>query len=244
MTNIETQPLKPFEFSVLKLLKVVVVICLLCALAPPAIPRAPNESSERKCMNNLTRIGIALSNYHDLHGCFPAPFSVDASGKPLHSWRVAIEPFLRSSDVHSTFNYTLPWNDPKNLKASLPYAHCFACPSARQPFFGGVFTNYVMVVGQKRSASSDPLHAIIVVEIADSDIHWTEPRDLSFNEMSFTINDKTKPSISSHHFHGAMVLYTDGGVPYLDESIRPDELKAMLTQNLEDASGRPYSSVR
>jgi prepilin-type processing-associated H-X9-DG protein len=185
-------------------------------------------------------IGLALHEYHDIHGCFPAPFSVDANGKPLHSWRVAMLPFMASTTFDSTFDYTVAWNHPKNVKVSARWSHLFQCPSARQPA-GTAFTNYVMVLGQKRTAQSgqvDHPPAIIVVEIVNSDIHWTEPRDLNFDEMSFTINDKTKPSISSHHVHRAMVLYADGHVEWLHESTDPDELKKLLTENLEDASGR------
>jgi len=105
-----------------------------------------------------------------------------------------------------------------------------------------------MIVGQERRTPSGQEvsfdkhpDAIIVVEIADSDIHWTEPRDLNFDEMSIQINDKSKPSISSHHVHGAMVCYADGSVHFLDESTDPEELRKLLTENLEDASGRSKS---
>jgi hypothetical protein len=235
------QPPKPFQFSVLKLLGFVGVLCVGFALISLALStiRATIDAGKRNtCGNNLTNIGIALQNYHDAYGCFPAPFSVDAGGKPLHSWRVAIEPFMGAvSNFHSTFDFTLPWNDPKNLKVSTPNtAYGFTCPGTRSAPGSG-FTNYVMVVGQKRVGSGTK-EAIIVVEIADSDIHWTEPRDLNFNEMSFQVNDGSKPSISSHHPPGALVLYANGHVRWLDESTDPDELKKLLTENLEDASGR------
>jgi len=217
---------------------------ILAILSLLVLQAARQEARRDGCRNNLKMIGMALHDYHDAYGCFPAPFSVDAGGKPLHSWRVAIEPFRGViTNFQSTFDFTLPWNHPKNLKVSIPNtAYGFTCPGTRSPPGSG-FTNYVMVVGQKRTASSgttkDHPDAIIVVEIADSDIHWTEPRDLNFDEMSFTINDKTKPSISSHHHaHGAMVLFADGSVRFLDEATDPDELKKLLTENLEEASGR------
>jgi hypothetical protein len=227
---------KPFQFSVLKLLGCVGGLCVLFALVVPAFEPSGEANRRHACTNNLKQIGIALQNYHDVHGCFPAPFSVDANGKPLHSWRVAIEPFMGSSSFGGTFDQALPWDNPKNLQASAPWSHLFQCPSARHPKGSG-FTNYVMVVGQSREGSGTK-EAIIVVEIADSDINWTEPRDLNFDEMSFKINDKSNPSISSHHAHGALAVFADGSVHFLDEAIEPDELKKLLTKNLEDASGR------
>jgi len=233
MIAIPNQPPKPFQFSLRKLLGCVGVLCVVFALAS-LVSQAQDAARRATCQNNLKQIGLALHEYHDAYGCFPAAFSVDASSKPLHSWRVVILNFLISSKFSSTFDYTLPWNHPKNLKASAPWSHPFQCPSA-PPLKGSGFTNYVMVVGQKGNA--DP-PAIIVVEIADSDIHWTEPRDLDFDEMNFKINDPSKPSISSHHAHGAMVFYADGSVHFMDESTNPDELRKLLTENLEDASGR------
>jgi hypothetical protein len=236
------QPRKPFQFSVRGLLGFVAATCIIGALLFPAIQSAREAAWRPACMNNLKQIGIALHNYHDVFDCFPPPFSTDASGKPLHSWRVAIETYVESNNFSITFDYSLPWDNPKNLKASGPYARCFTCPSSRKPGGSG-FTNYVMVVGQKRAAPSDQTkehaNAIIVVEISDSDIHWTEPGDLNFDEMSFQINDGSKPSISSHHVHGAMVLYADASVHFLNESIDAEELKKLLTENLDDASALP-----
>ncbi len=234
---------KPFQFSVRGLLRFVGVLCIVCALLFPTFRAAQEAKRRQQCTTNIKQIANALYLYHGHYGSFPAPFSVDASGKPLHSWRVFIEHFQNTS-FNSTFDYSLPWNHPKNLKASRPHGSCFTCPSAGNTAGSG-FTNYVMVVGQKRRAPSGKEYssdnypdAIIVVEIADSDIHWTEPRDLTFDEMSLKINDRSRPSISSHHPHGAFVIYADTGPRFLDESTDPDELRKLLTENLEDASGQ------
>ena len=46
--------------------------------------------------------------------------------------------------------------------------------------------------------------------------------------MSFRINDKSRPSVSSHHVRGAMVLFADGRVELLDESTSPEKLRELL----------------
>jgi len=242
------QPLRPkrFQFSMRQMLRFVGVLCVLCALCASLlsfIRWITDEGMRNQCGNNLKLIGMALRGYHEVYGCFPAPYSVDDSGRPLHSWRVAIEPFrARSTIFQSSFDFTLSWSHPKNLKVSTPIAdYGFTCPASRSPPGSG-FTNYVMVVGQKRRAqvrnTEENPDAIFVVEIADSNIHWTEPRDLNFDEMSFRVNDYSEPSISSRHRHGAMVIYADGRVHFLDESTNPDELEYLLTENLDDASAR------
>ncbi len=42
-------------------------------------------------------------------------------------------------------------------------------------------------------------NTLSVVETIGADYLWIEPRDLSTETMSFTINDPSRPSISSHH---------------------------------------------
>jgi hypothetical protein len=58
--------------------------------------------------------------------------------------------------------------------------------------------------------------------------------------MSFQINDRSKPSISGKHPHKgrdlAAVLFVDSTVKLLDESTKPEELRAMLTTSAGDDS--------
>lgn len=102
-----------------------------------------------------------------------------------------------------------------------------------------------MIVGSRAASPSGertslgqitdgPANTIIVAEIADSDIFWSEPRDLTIDEMSFQINDKSKSGKSSHHSQGAMAVFADGTVKFLDESLKPETVRAMLTRAAGD----------
>ena len=69
-------------------------------------------------------------------------------------------------------------------------------------------------------------NTIMVVEVAESGIQWTEPRDLEFEKMSCRINDPSQPSISSHHPSGAMVLFADGSAHFLSNDTDPAVVSA------------------
>ena len=77
--------------------------------------------------------------------------------------------------------------------------------------------------------SFDDKSAVIVIEIADSDIHWMEPRDVLLSELSMKINDRSKRSLSSYH-GGACVVHADGTVEILDEATTEERVRELLTQ--------------
>ena len=49
-------------------------------------------------------------------GAFPAAYVADENGRPMHSWRVALLPFLEQSDLYSQYNFNEPWDSPENLR--------------------------------------------------------------------------------------------------------------------------------
>ena len=78
--------------------------------------------------------------------------------------------------------------------------------------------------------------------MANSDIHWMEPKDLSFADMDFHINGKPGNSISSghvsgaavvfandHEARGANVVFVNGVQPYLRRNLPPEAVRALLT---------------
>ncbi|HQU43924.1 MAG: hypothetical protein B7Z73_12760 [Planctomycetia bacterium 21-64-5] len=254
MSNRSSKPLVPAPGTPLRFsLRGLLLFVLLCSVAfgllfrflLPAVRSAQEAARRGVCAGHLKQIGLALQNYHDVHGCFPSPYIADAQGKPMHSWRVAITPYIESGPFYQQYDLSRPWDAPGNLALTRAWWHDFyACPSAN-PQPGAGFTNYVMVVGPSAAAragewrsldqiTDGPAKTVLVAEIADSDIFWAEPRDLSVDEMSLRINDKSKPSISSHHPHGAMALFADGSIKLLDESTTSAELRAMLTSAADD----------
>ena len=101
-------------------------------------------------------------------------------------------------------------------------------------------TNIVAIVGPETAFPgsnstrvedfADGLDKTILAEITASDICWLEPRDLRVEEMSFTVNDTQKPSISSSRRRGPYVVFADSIHTYqLSPLLRPETLKALTT---------------
>ena len=109
----------------------------------------PRHAGRRAaCANNLHEIALALHQYHQANGCFPPAYIADKSGKPMHSWRILILPFLDRNDLYKAYDFSEPWNGPNNKKLLATRPNVFACPSDPSVGRGGATqTSYVAVVG-------------------------------------------------------------------------------------------------
>jgi hypothetical protein len=73
-------------------------------------------------MNNLRQIGFALHDFNDTHGRLPPAVLYSKAGRPLHSWRVLLLPFLEEGALYQEFKLDEPWDSPHNsaLIARMP----------------------------------------------------------------------------------------------------------------------------
>jgi hypothetical protein len=201
---------------------------------------APREAARRmQCSNHLQQIGLALQNYHDDFGCLPPAYVADSSGKPIHSWRVLILPYLEQKALYDKYDFQEPWNGPHNAKLHDEIRHLYDCPSrsGRYPNFD---TSYVAVVGANTawpgakaisyaSITDRTSETLLIVEMANSGIHWMEPRDLSFDEIPIAINPPNGPGISSPHPNVALALFADGHTAAISERTPPEIVRRLLT---------------
>jgi hypothetical protein len=68
----------------------------------------------------------------------------------------------------------------------------------------------------------------LVVEARGANIEWTEPRDLTYDGMSFVVNDPNALSISCAHPNGPYAVVGYGVLRDLHGD-SPEVLKKMLT---------------
>jgi len=69
----------------------------------------------------------------------------------------------------------------------------------------------------------------MVVEVANSGIHWMEPRDLHVVQMPLAVNPPRGQGISSAHPHVALAVYADGHTYPLDDKTPPESIHALLS---------------
>lgn len=207
-----------------------------------------NTRARDLCRNNLNSIGLALKLYHEHHGCYPPAYVVDSEGRRLHSWRVLILPELGRQDLHGRYSFDEPWDGPHNRQLVSEMPPVFGCPADTSRSRGQ--TNYVAVVGpttiwpNEHSATrqnvTDELDTTLqVVENHDLHVTWTEPRDLSFDEVKRLVIAKKPLGISSPHESIAHGLFAEGKVRSIQVTINGDVFQALCTI----ASGLPLPGV-
>lgn len=212
-----------------------------------SIPIAQGAARRSVCQGYLKQIVVALHFYHDEYGCFPPAVVRDASGRPMHSWRVLLLPYMEQQAIYAKYRFDEPWDGPNNRKLHDTEANLFTCPEQSAGARGNrnTDTSYVVIVGPRtafpedrcvalRDITDDQGNTLLVVEIAGSGIHWMEPRDLHVTQMARQINPPRGQGISSAHGPhppgGANVVMVDGTLKFLDaKSLTADQVEGLLT---------------
>lgn len=225
-------------------LAVVVLLALGFALLQPAIRSAQSMAWQSDCKSNLERIGQALQAYHSAHGTFPPAYIAGPDGKPWHSWRVMILPYLGSeaTSVYQQYDFSQPWDSQQNIRLATMMPDVYACPEHPDALVNQE-TTYMVITGPAtmfpgaRSISLAQIadrqdQTIAVVETAQSGVSWLKPQDLAASKMAYEINTREDTDPGSYHTGGAHVLTADGSVLFLPEqNFSPDYLNAMTTIN-------------
>jgi prepilin-type processing-associated H-X9-DG protein len=211
---------------------------ILIALLLPAVQAAREAARRAQCCNNLKQIGLAMHNYHDTYGSFPPAYIADADGKPMHSWRVLILPFIEQSPLYDQYDFNEPWDGPNNILLADLIPSVYACSS--HPLAGSD-TCYAMIVGpgtisdgpsatRLQDMIDGTSNTLMIVEAAGSGINWMEPRDLDAGTISFQVNDPAETAgIKSDHPGGANVAICDGSVRFVSEQTPVEMIESMST---------------
>lgn len=217
----------------------------------PAIAEASEMSRRSSKMTDMKQIALALLNYESANGCLPGPI-VDAEGKPLLSWRVAILPYLEQSALFREFHLDEPWDSPHNLKTAefLPspyFANAGLPDQQRTNYLRPVYPGsdlaaevgeadpvakrsqgrkYFVRPGDKyRQITDGTSNTILLAEVApEHTVSWTKPGDWEVDLQDPMAKLRTDRRM------GFVCARYDGSAHYLTFDFSPSGLKKLITK--------------
>jgi uncharacterized protein DUF1559 len=200
----------------------------------PAWDAAREASRRNVCVDRMQEIALAMLLYDRDHGTLPPAYTVDADGRPMHSWRVLLLPYLGQEEFHGNIRLDEPWDSEHNQQfhnAAVPF---YQCPSAG---LTPGHTTYSVVVGpqmpfgagQGKSLSKfGPKSARMILVVERLKIAcWMDPtQDLpqAAAEDGFGVPE----GIGSQHPGLANAAHRDGAARFLSEQIDTEQLKGLL----------------
>ena len=213
------------------------IIVVLIMLLLPAYRSARPAARRAQCVNNLKQIALALHNYVATYDALPPAHTVDPQGRPLHSWRTLILPYLEQEALYRTIDLSKPWNDPANAQALETEVSVFRCPEAVVKAVGPKnTTTYLAVVGPgacflptepRRLAdiTDGTRYTLAVIEAGEENaVPWMMPVDADESVvLSFG------PDTKLHHVGGANAGFVDGSVRFLKASIPANVRRALIS---------------
>ena len=219
-----TQPRR--GLTILGVVLTLVILAVLVALLLPATRSARPAARRTQCANNLKQVVLAFHSYHDDYQALPPAYTVDANGKPLHSWRTLLLPYLDEEAVYSKIDLTKPWDDPANAAACNTRLAIYQCPevwsSTNRTTYLAVVTADSMLQPVSSRRLRSPSEALLVLETdAAHAVPWMAPLDAD-EKLVLEYGNKTPLP----HSAGAQGGFVDGTVRALEPDTPPAERQA------------------
>jgi len=147
-------------------------------------------------------INNALERYCEENGTYPPAYSVDENGRPLHSWRVLILPYLAASQnpfdkelnetqdlkaLYESIRMDEPWDSEYNKQFASKMPKCYWNASLKEEGK----TSFQMIIGPKcisdgpgtRTAREVRTQRPVVIVEANPSVEWMKPEDLQYTDL-------------------------------------------------------------
>lgn len=230
--------------AVLSLCVIGVVVWMILQ---PAFEAARSAAKCSECEDHLRSIGLALAQYHEKNGHYPPAATYDKeTGKPLHSWRVLILPYLgpEAQQLYEEIKLDEPFDSKHNIQFIDRMPPEYHCPEDKS--LPGE-TSYLAIVGpntlinSEEPASSKAGHkgpvlrdhaaeTMVVLEACGCSVNWMKPRDISVPSLSSGLNGPNTVGARSEHVEGVNILMADQSIIRLaPEAVDSEDLRGMAT---------------
>ena len=177
-------------FTLIELLVVIAIIAILIALLLPAVQQAREAARRSQCRNNMKQLGLALMNYHETFGQFPASYV--NGGEVRSNYYV---PYGQIKN-HTGYLLLLPFIDQAPMHRAIDFR--FATGMSDWRARGG---------GQRQPAIEDKNLEVLR---CPSDANFEDPHTYGWQKM-YTIHNASRVSygfVHRQHEYGIYACYS------------------------------------
>lgn len=236
---------------------------VLVALLLPAVQQAREAARRTQSMNNLKQIALAMHNYHDVYGHFPAGTveGTDLEPEERLSFFYTILPYLDQAALYNELRESEkePWDSNASSTYTKMVVPTYVHPSDVMFIEGG--TSYIGISGVGEDAASLPngdpkagifgnnrksrmrditdgtSNTLMTSESSDGDIPWAQgSRTLKGFSQQPYINGPD--GIGGPSPGGCNMGLADGSVRFVSENVDPSILEALATKAGGEVIGR------
>jgi len=202
-------------------------------------------SHSKTCADKMKWIMLAMHTYHDPYRHFPQAYTLDAEDKPLHSWRVALLPYLEQAKLYEQIRRDEPWDSEWNRQFHNQCPEIFQCPTMSDEEKAAGLTSYSLVVGTRcypkpskrpydiRQITDGTSNTICIVE-RKTPVNWMDPTAELTQEQAFLGPADPESGIGLRHETEGKKTFNvglfDGSVHVIGEDIPLETWKALLTR--------------
>jgi len=164
------------------------------------VRRAQREARRSNAYGRLCQMRLALQNYEQQYGALPPVCLRDNEGKPIHSWRALILPYLDFESI-KRLDLSQSWNSDYNRKVidSIPVGEWtwFARdrPLDQSPArthilaLLGPSSIWDVTTGLPKGRTHERANTILLISVPESSIEPLQPSDITEDELCKMVED-------------------------------------------------------
>jgi hypothetical protein len=236
----------------------VAVSAVAVALLLPAVQAAREAARRTTSKNNMKQIMLALHNYADAYGAFPAGTHPNKDLKPPQrlSWMADILPYIDLAAVHKQIDFKKAWDDPANGTAVGTRVATFLNPSADQSAKADPpVTNYVGMAGVGADGPDLPVtspragcfgynrvtkmsditdgtsNTVMISEASKNPGPWAAGGRSTLRSLTAEPYINGPDGIGDSHEGGCLMGFADGSVRFISDKTDPKTLRGLMTIN-------------